>query len=96
MVPIALADIVWIQAEGDYARVHTTSRSYLVSRSLKDLEARLDPARFLRLHRSTIVQASHIAEVRPAGSARYRMQLDDGTTVVVSRSRARELKARIL
>jgi two-component system LytT family response regulator len=96
MVPIALDDIVWIKAEGDYARVHTKERSYLVSRSLKDLESRLDPARFLRLHRSTIVQASHIAAVRPAGSARYQMQLDDGTTVIVSRSRARELKDRIL
>jgi two-component system, LytTR family, response regulator len=96
MVPIALADIVWIKAEGDYSRVHTRTRTYLVSRSLKELEARLEPGRFLRLHRSTIVQASHIAEVRPMGSARYRMQLDDGTTVIVSRSRARELKDRIL
>jgi two-component system LytT family response regulator len=96
MVPINLTDIVWIKAEADYARIHTRSRSYLVSRSLKDLEARLDPATFLRLHRSTIVQASHIVEVRPVGSARYRMQLDDGTTVIVSRSRARELKDRIL
>jgi two-component system LytT family response regulator len=96
MVPLALADIVWIKAEGDYSRVYTKERSYLVSRSLKDLESRLDPASFLRLHRSTIVQASHIAEVRSAGSARYRMRLDDGTTVIVSRSRARELKNRIL
>jgi len=96
MVPIALADIVWIKAEGDYSRVHTKDRSYLVSRSLKELESRLDPTAFLRLHRSTIVQASHIAEVRPAGSARYHMHLDDGTTVIVSRSRARELKDRIL
>jgi two-component system LytT family response regulator len=96
MVPLALADIVWIKAEGDYSRVHTRERNYLVSRSLKDLEARLDPAAFLRLHRSTIVQASHIVEVRSAGSARYQMQLDDGTKVIVSRSRARELKDRIL
>jgi two-component system LytT family response regulator len=96
MVPIAMADIVWIKAEGDYARVHTAGRSYLVSRSLKELDARLDRTLFLRLHRSTIVQASHIAEVRPVGSARYSLRLDDGTTVIVSRSRAKELKDRIL
>ena len=96
MVPLAVADIVWIKAEGDYARVHTNGRSFLVSRSLKELESRLDPARFVRLHRSTIVQLSHIVDVRPAGSARYHMRLDDGTTVIVSRSRARELKDRIL
>ena len=96
MVPIAVAEIVWIKAEGDYSRVHTKTRSYLVSRSLKDLESRLDPGTFLRLHRSTIVQSGHIVDVRPAGSARYQMRLDDGTTVIVSRSRARELKHRIL
>jgi two-component system LytT family response regulator len=96
MVPLAVADIVWIKAEGDYARVHTRTRNYLVSRSLKDLESRLDPATFLRLHRSTIVQTSHIVKVRPAGSARHHLTLDDGTTVIVSRSRARGLKDRIL
>jgi two-component system LytT family response regulator len=96
MVPLAITDIVWIKAEGDYARVHTKGRSYLVSRSLKELESRLDPATFLRLHRSTIVQLSHVVDVRAAGSARYHMRLDDGTTVVVSRSRAREVKDRIL
>lgn len=96
MVPLAVSDIVWIKSEGDYARVHTNGRSYLVSRSLKELESRLDPATFVRLHRSTIVQLSHIVDVRPAGSARYMMRLDEGTTVIVSRSRARELKDRIL
>ena len=92
MVPIAVADIVWIKAEGDYARVHAGGKGYLVSRTLKELEARLDPAQFLRIHRSAIVQTSHIREVQPEGSSRYRVQLDDGTTVIVSRTRAPDFR----
>src|SRR6185436_7311819 len=92
MVPVAIAGISWIKAEGDYARVHAGGRSYLVSRTLKDLEGRLDPAQFLRIHRSAIVQTSHIREVHAEGSSRYRVVLDDGTAVLVSRTRAPELR----
>ena len=93
MVSIAVSEILWIQAEGDYARVHARGRSYLVSRSLKDLEVRLDPTQFKRLHRSAIVQTTRIVEVVPEGNARHRVVLDDGTSVIVSRLRAPELKS---
>jgi two-component system LytT family response regulator len=92
MVPLAIADIVWIKAEDDYARVYAGGRSYLVSRTLKDLEVRLDPERFVRIHRSAIVHASHIREVVAAGGSRYRVRLSDGTDVLVSRSRSPGLK----
>jgi two-component system LytT family response regulator len=92
MAAIAVSDIVWIKAEDDYARVHANGRSYLVSRTLKELEARLDPERFVRLHRSAIVQASHVRQVSAEGSSRYRVVLSDGTHVLVSRSRAPELR----
>jgi two-component system LytT family response regulator len=92
MVPLAIADIVWIKAEDDYARVFAGGRSYLVSRTLKELEARLDPERFVRIHRSAIVHSSHIREVAAAGGSRYRVRLSDGTDVLVSRQRAPGLK----
>ena len=92
MVPIQIADIEWIKAEGDYVRVFAGGRGYLVGRTLKELEARLDPAQFVRVHRSALVQTSHIREVRAEGSSRYKVRLSDGTTVIVSRSRAPELK----
>jgi len=92
MVPLAIADIVWIKAEDDYARVFASGRSYLVSRTLKELEIRLDPERFARIHRSAIVQTSHIREVIAAGGSRYRVRLSDGTDVLVSRSRAPGLR----
>lgn len=92
MVPVAVADIVWIKAEDDYARIHAGGRSYLVTRTLKELEARLDPERFIRLHRSALVQASHIREIAGDGASRYRVRLSDGTTVIVSRSRVPDLR----
>ena len=95
MVPLAVSAISWIRAEGDYARIHAEGKSYLVYRTLDELEARLDPAQFLRVHRSAIVRLDRIAEVR-ADSGRYRLTLSDGTTLIVSRSRAAALKRLIL
>jgi len=92
LIPITVDEILWVKAEGDYVRVHARGRGYLLSRSMKDLEARLAAGRFIRIHRSAIVQASHIREVRPQGSSRYRVVLSDGTALIVSRSRAPELR----
>jgi two-component system, LytTR family, response regulator len=96
MVPLAVADITWIRAEGDYARIHAKGGSYLVYRTLTELEARLDPAQFLRVHRSTIVRLDGIVEVQPADNSRYRVTLTDGTTLIVSRSGASALRNLIL
>jgi two-component system LytT family response regulator len=96
MVPLALADITWIKAEGDYARIHSKSGSYLVYRTLTELEAKLDPAQFLRVHRSTIVRLGGIVEVQAADNSRYRVTLADGTTLIVSRSGAAALRSLIL
>jgi two-component system LytT family response regulator len=92
MVPIEVAAIDWIQAEGDYARVHAAGKSYLVARALTDLERRLDPDRFTRIHRSAIVNRDRIREIRPEGSSRHSVVLADGTRLVLSRSRADRLR----
>lgn len=92
MVPIDVAAIDWIQAEGDYARVHAAGKSYLVARSMTDLERRLDPDRFLRIHRSAIVNRDRIRELVPEGSSRHTVVLVDGTRLVLSRRRADRLR----
>jgi DNA-binding LytR/AlgR family response regulator len=91
-VPLDISAIDWIQAEGDYARVHAGGKSYLVARSLTDLESRLDPERFARIHRSAIVNRERIQEVLPEGSRRHTVVLGDGTRLVLSRSRADRLR----
>ena len=96
IVPVAVSAIGWIQAEGDYARIHTDNNSYLVYRTLNELEERLDPSEFLRVHRSAIVRLDQILEVRAVGSGRYRVTLKGGGTPTVSRGRARALKRLIL
>ncbi len=96
IVPVAVSAIGWIQAHGDYARIHADGKSYLVYRTLNELEERLDPAEFLRVHRSAIVRLDQILEVEPAGSSRYRVTLKGGTALTVSRGRAQALKQLIL
>jgi DNA-binding LytR/AlgR family response regulator len=93
MVPVAIADIEWIKAEGDYARIHIAEgKNYLVTRTLNELERRLDPNAFMRIHRSAIIRTDRIREVHGEGSARLRVVLVDGTELIVSRTRAAQLR----
>jgi two-component system LytT family response regulator len=93
MVPVPVADIAWIKAEGDYVRIHTgDGRSYLVTRTLGEMEKRLDPSLFLRIHRSAIVRIDAIRSVQGEGSARLSVLLHDRTRLIVSRARSPQLK----
>lgn len=84
---LPLADIEWIEADGDYARVHAGGRSYLVSRRMKALADELASASFVRVHRSAIVNARRVREVRHRSHGDYDAVLSDGTVVRVSRTR---------
>ena len=84
-------EIAWIEADGDYARVHADGRSYLLSERMKTLESRLASAGFLRLHRSALVNGSHVREVRHRSHGDCDAVLADGTVVRVSRSRRQAL-----
>jgi two-component system LytT family response regulator len=82
-------DIDWIQAESVYCRLHTGSRSILLRSSMERLERLLDPARFQRLNRSTIVQIDRIVEIAPNGLGGYRVVLRTGDQLSISRRRRR-------
>ena len=88
--------IHFVQADGDYSRVHTYDRSYLSTASLGELEERLGP-RFARIHRSYLVNLAKVAGVRRASSDRFRLQLADRTRTEldVSRRQSREVRARL-
>lgn len=86
-IRLPLADIEWIEADGDYARVHAGGRSYLVSRRMKGLAGELEPASFIRVHRSAIVNAQRVREVRHRSHGDYEAVLADGSVVRVSRTR---------
>jgi two-component system LytT family response regulator len=95
VVPTATGDLVldvdevdWIQAEDYYAALHARGRRHLIRESLASLEQRLDPQRFIRVHRSAIVSLDRIREMRSAAATGESfLILRDGTRVPVSRRR---------
>ena len=94
-VVLDVAEIDWIQAEDYYAAVHALGKRYLLRESLSSLEARLDGARFVRVHRSAIVSVDRIRELRATGLGAWVVVLRDGTRVPVSRRR-RERVAEVI
>jgi two-component system, LytTR family, response regulator len=79
-------DIDWIEAQDYYAELHAAGREHLVRMSLRELEARLDPRRFVRIHRSTIVNVRRVGELEPLFHGEYLVRLRDGTRLKLSRS----------
>jgi two-component system, LytTR family, response regulator len=92
-IQIVLAeDTEWIGAAGDYTELHAHGRSHLLRETMNSLEQKLDPARFLRIHRSRIVQSGCIVELRVIDNREYLVRLTDGSEHRSSRSYARRLE----
>jgi two-component system LytT family response regulator len=92
MIPISIDAIGRIEAQDDYAAVHTAEKAYLVHTSLAELEARLDGTRFLRIHRSHIVNLDHVAMLQPFDERRLLVVLRGGAKVVASRAGSQLLR----
>ncbi len=84
---VAPDEIAWIEADDYYAAVHALGRRHLVRESLTSLEARLDTTRFVRVHRSAIVNLAHVREVRSAAPGESAIVLRDGSSLPISRRR---------
>jgi two-component system, LytTR family, response regulator len=84
-IVLKTSDVVWIEAEDYYVRIHARRGRHLVRTSLASLEARLDPRNFLRVHRAAIVNVDEVREIQDKGA--LSVILTDGTQVPVSRSR---------
>jgi two-component system, LytTR family, response regulator len=95
MFALEVSDISWIQGASQYSRVHTKNGEYLLSRTLASLECELDPKRFFRIHRSAIVNAAHVREVRSSGDGRYNIYLHGGQALPMGRAR-REILEKLL
>ena len=80
------AEIDWIEAEGNYVSVHSGKKSHLLRETISSLEAQLDPKRFLRIHRSSIVRIDRIQELQPWFHGEYRIILHNGTQLTLSRN----------
>ncbi len=78
-------EIDWIEAEGDYMKFHVGGRAHLMRETMARLEARLDPKRFIRIHRSTIVNIDRLRKLSPSFAGEYAVILHDGTKLKLSR-----------
>lgn len=83
---IAASEIDWIEVEDDYAGLHVGNKVHLLREPLQQLAARLDPAHFVRVHRSTIVRIERIAELEPLSNRDCLLRLRDGTELRASRT----------
>jgi two-component system LytT family response regulator len=90
VVPVAKID--YITASGPYAELHVGDRAYAVRERMQTLEERLDPAVFLRVHRSVIVRLDRVDAMLRSPGGDYGVRLKDGTTLSVSRARRDELE----
>jgi len=90
---IAAGDIDWLQAEGNYVGLHVNGHDYLLRATLTEFLTQLDPARFVRVHRSHAVNLGRIKEIEPLDGGDARLHMADGTTVPCSRRYREALRA---
>jgi two-component system LytT family response regulator len=86
------SEIDWIEAEGNYVSVHSAGRSHLLRETISSLESQLDPKKFVRIHRSSIVRLDFIREMQPWFHGEYRVILQDGTQLTLSRNHRDKLQ----
>jgi two-component system LytT family response regulator len=79
-------DVDWIEAAGNYVKLHCGRDAHLLRETMSHLEARLDPNKFLRIHRSTLVNIDRIKELHPLFSGDYTVLLRNGAELILSRS----------
>lgn len=83
---IKAEEIDWLEAEGNYVRLHAGKESYLLRDTIIALESQLDPRRFIRVHRSAIVNIDRITELQPWFHGEYRIILSEGVQLTLSRT----------
>jgi two-component system, LytTR family, response regulator len=78
-------EITWIEAAGNYLELHTGKESHLIREPISDFEQRLNPERFIRIHRSCIVNVESIKELQPGFGGEYLVVMNDGQQLTASR-----------
>ena len=88
------SEIDWIEAADYYVCLHCGGASHLLRETMDDIETRLDPQQFFRVHRSAIVNLSRVREIHPLFRGDCELRLADGAAVRLSRNRRRAFEAR--
>jgi two-component system LytT family response regulator len=93
VVFIKVEAIDWIEAADNYVCIHSRGATHVIRETMKTLESRLDPARFPRIHRSAIVNLDRVRELQPWFRGDYRVLLQDGTVLTLSKSHRNRLES---
>ena len=94
-VLLKVTDIDWIEAAANYVEIHARGKSFLVRSTIANLEKKLDPERFTRIHRSIIVNAERVAEIRSDAHGDYDVTLTTGKVLRMTRSFSERLLTRV-
>ena len=92
---VKISEIDWIEAAGNYVRLHAGSESYLHRETMSGMEDKIDPDSFLRIHRSTIVNIDRIKEMQPFFNGEYVVILENDTRLTLSRRNRAKLQERL-
>ena len=83
---VTVDDIDWIEADGNYVSIHTGARTHLMRETLGNLQRRLDPNKFARIHRSYLVNVDHVQRLDPDSHGEFAVELADGTHLTLTRT----------
>jgi len=89
---VKVEDIDWVAAAGNYVELHVGPKSHLMRKTMNTVEAKLDPQRFLRIHRSVIVNVERIKELRPRRYGDHKIVLFGGTQLILKRCHTAKLE----
>jgi two-component system LytT family response regulator len=92
MIVIRTEEIRWVEAMGDYVNLHTLQGEYLALKTMNFLEKRFDPERFVRAHRSAIVNLEAVTDIIRWTKGRFKVRLKDGREILASRAGAQRLR----
>jgi two-component system LytT family response regulator len=90
---VRVADIDYIEADGNYIRLHTGDRSHLIRETMKSVEAKLDPEAFVRIHRSAFVAVDRIQSIEARESGEFEVTMQGGAKLVSSRGYADRVRS---
>jgi two-component system, LytTR family, response regulator len=90
---VRTADIDWIDSQGNYVALHAGGRKHLVRDTIKSVESKLDPRKFVRVHRSAIINLDRLTKLQPYFHGEYVVTLSDGTTLTSSRGYSDRLRS---
>jgi two-component system LytT family response regulator/two-component system response regulator LytT len=97
IIVLPLDSVLWFDVEHRLVYAHVDGRAYMTNYTLKEIEERVDPAVFFRAHKSALVNLSHVREIVPWFSGRYKLVMRDAAAseVALSRSQTRALRGRL-